>query len=83
MKLDLLREFFLWCSVINMGLLLFSFVFIIVVRDFACRMHQKIFKLTEDQFHVTMYRVIAYYKMGIFLFCIIPYCALCIITCGA
>jgi hypothetical protein len=78
--LDILREFFLWNMVINMGLLTISFIMIIAVRPWVYKIHGKLFALKEEQIDVIWYSVLAGYKIAIFVFNVVPYVALRIMT---
>ena len=50
MDLLTIRAFFAWCSVINIGLLLFWAIFAVLAHDWTYRMHSKWFKLSVEQF---------------------------------
>ena len=80
MNLLTLREFFLWNTVINFGLLIFSFVMVMSVRKWAYKIHGTIFNLTDAEFDVIWYTALAAYKLGFFVFNVVPYAALCIMT---
>ncbi len=80
MTLDMLREFFFWNMVINMGLLTFSFIMIITVRPWAYKLHGQLFALKDEQFDVIWYTVLAGYKIAVFVFNVVPYIALRIMT---
>jgi hypothetical protein len=77
--LELMREFLLWCAVINIVFLLVSFVMIILAKDLIYRIHGTWFKLTPEQFDRMWYGLLGTYKLGVFLFNIVPWLALLII----
>ena len=79
MTIDMVRNFFLWCSIINVGLLLISFVMFWVGRGMIYRIHSKWFAISKEQFAMLWYAMIGFYKMIVFVFNIVPYIALCII----
>jgi hypothetical protein len=79
MTLDLLREIFGWGALINMGLLLWWLLFIMLAHDWTYRFHGRWFKLTAEQFDAIHYQGMAIYKIGIFLFYIVPWLALHIV----
>ena len=79
MTIDMVRNFFLWCSIINVGLLLFSFVMFWVGREWIYRIHSKWFALSKEQFDMLWYAMLGFYKIIVFVFNIVPYIALCII----
>ena len=74
-----IRDVLLWCSVINMGLLIFSFLMLSPARPWVYKMHSKMFSITETQFNTIMYSVLGVYKILVFVFNIVPYIAVCIV----
>ena len=80
MSIESLKEFFLWCSIINFGLLMFSFVLGLLFRDLVFRMHQKLFKVPEEKIFLAYYYFMGFYKILVFVFNFIPYVALQIIS---
>ena len=80
MNIETVRAFFAWCSVINIGLLLWWALFIIFAHDWTYRMHTKWYKLTVEQFDAIHYGGMGLFKLGIFLFNLVPYFALRIIA---
>ncbi len=79
MTIEVVRSFLGWCSIINMGLLLYWFLFIIFAHDWVCRVHGKWFKIPTDKFDTIHYAGMMYFKIAVFVFNIIPYFALCIV----
>jgi len=79
MTIETLRTFFGWCAVINIGLLMFSSIFVIVVRGAALRIHGKMFNLDEKYLLQAYFQWLAQYKIAIIVFNIVPYFALLII----
>ena len=80
MSIEQLLDFFGWCTVINLGLLLWWIFFITIAHDWTCRMHNKFFILSNERFDAIHYAGIAFFKLSIFLFNISPYLALRIIV---
>lgn len=72
-------QVFLWCLVINIGLLIWWFLIILFARDWVYRVHGKWFKLSREQFDAIHYEGIVFYKICIFIFNVVPYIALCIV----
>jgi Family of unknown function (DUF6868) len=79
MTLETIRDALGWCSVINIGLLLFWWLWLMLGHDFIYRFHGKWFKLSEEKFDALHYSLIGIYKIGIFLFNLVPYFALRIV----
>jgi len=68
-----------WCSVINIGLLMFSSILLIAIRGVVSRIHGKIFNLDEKYLSQAYFQYLAQYKIAIIVFNIVPYFALRII----
>ena len=79
MTIDLVRDALLWCFIINIGILLWWFLFFMLAHDWVYHFHGKWFKLSVDKFDAIHYAGMAFYKICIFLFNIVPYFALCIV----
>ena len=69
-----------WSDVINFGLLMWWFLWILFAHDFVYRMHSKWFKVSVEKFDAIHYAGIAFYKISIIVFNVVPYLALQIIT---
>jgi hypothetical protein len=79
MTIEILRSFFGWCAVINMGLLLWWALVLWLAHDFVYRVHGRWYKLPAERFDAIHYTGMLYFKIGIFMFNIVPYCALRIV----
>jgi hypothetical protein len=79
MNIEIAREALLWCAVINYGLLLWWFLFFKLAHDWIYRFHARWFRLSVEQFDAIHYAGMAIYKIGIFLFNLVPYVALHIV----
>jgi hypothetical protein len=75
----MIREALLWCSIINIGLLLWWWLFFTLAHDWIYRFHGKWFKLSADKFDAIHYAGMAFFKICIFVFNIVPYFALRIV----
>ena len=79
MTVEILRDFLAWCSLINLGLLLFWVLWLKLAHDFVYRMHGKWFNLSVERFDALHYAGMLFFKIGIFLFNLVPYFALRIV----
>jgi hypothetical protein len=79
MTLEILRDVLGWCTLINIALMLWWVLVILFARDFVYRMHYKWFKLSDESFDRIHYSGMAFYKILIFVFNLVPYLALRII----
>lgn len=79
MDVAMVREVLMWCAVINIGLLLFSFVVLAAGRDFVYGIHSKLFPMSREAFTVSIYGFLGVYKILIFVFNVVPYVALSLV----
>ncbi|MHC4173080.1 MAG: DUF6868 family protein [Planctomycetota bacterium] len=80
MDIDCIRAFFMWCTILNFALLLFSSLMCMCAGDWAYRIHSKLFSISRETFNVMIYSFLGLYKLLVFVFCLIPYIALSIIA---
>lgn len=76
MALDTLTSLFGWMSVINIGLLIVSTIMLTLLRAPIIRLHQTITGLDEAHLKQAYLNFIAYFKLLIIVFNLIPYIAL-------
>jgi len=50
MSIEVTRNFLLWCTVINYGILLVWFLFCAFAHDWIQQLHGRWFRLSSDQF---------------------------------
>jgi hypothetical protein len=79
MTFETIRAVFAWCTVINMGLLIWWWLFFVLAHDWMYRCHCKWFKLSEERFDAIHYGGLAIFKLGIFMFNLVPYLAMRIV----
>lgn len=78
MTAQMLQDFFMWCSIINIVLLALSGI-IIQAGDWAYKIHSKWFDLSRRTFDIALYAFLGFYKCLVFVFCIVPWIALSIV----
>lgn len=76
MSIEIARTVLLRCAVINYGLLLLWFLLFVFARDWMYRLVGRWFRLSAEQLDAMSYAGMALYKIGIFLFNLVPYVAL-------
>jgi hypothetical protein len=79
MNIEIVRSFFLWCTVINFGLLLVWALLFLFARDGLLRLSVKWVHVSAEQFDVLNVAGITLYKMGVLLFNLVPCIVLYII----
>ncbi len=55
MTIDLVRDALLWCFIINIGILLWWFLFFTLAHEWVYQFHGKWFKLSVDKFDAIHY----------------------------
>ena len=76
MNIETLREFFGWCTVINLGLLVFAFVKLMLIRDWASKIHAQMFGIDQASVQRAYFQFFVIYKIAIIVFNFVPYIAL-------
>ena len=79
MTITVTRNFFLWCTVINYGVLLAWFLVFVFAHDWMFRIHGRWFRLPRDQFDALHYAGMSILKIGIILFNLVPLIVLSIL----
>jgi hypothetical protein len=78
MDINTLRTFFLWCTVVNGGLLILSSLFLMLAGDLVFRLHRRWFPLPRETFNALIYGFLGFYKIMVITFNLVPYVALAI-----
>ena len=79
MTVEIVRNVFAWCTIINLGILLYWYLFYTLAHDWVYSFHGKWFKLTKERFDSIQYAAMAFYMVSILLFNLVPYIALRIV----
>ena len=79
-SIETLREFLGWCTVINMGWLIVTSVFLGPMRGMIAGIHSKMFGLSEDDLLRSYFGYVAQYKIAVIVFNFVPYIALVLMT---
>jgi hypothetical protein len=80
MSIEMVRDVFFWCAVINYGALMLWFLAFKLAHDWMYRLHGRWFRLPVEQFDTIHYAGMGIYKIGIILFNLVPYVALLIVS---
>jgi hypothetical protein len=76
MTIEMIREVLLWCSIINIGIFIVSFLLFRFAHDWLYRSRGKWYNLSEEKFDTIYYAMMAFYKTCMIFFNIVPYVAL-------
>jgi hypothetical protein len=79
MTLESFRDVFMWCTLINYGILLLWFLIFTFAHDWMQALHGRWFTLHREQFDAIHYAGIAGYKILILIFNLVPWIALSIV----
>ena len=75
-ELQPMTAFFGWCAVINIGLLLFTAIWLIVFRDFTKSIHSATLGVDQDSLDVIYFQFMGNLKIAVIVFNVVPYLAL-------
>ncbi len=79
MNIQILTRFFMWCTIINGALLIFSGMMLMFTKDFVYSIHSKFFPISRESFDVVIYSFMGFFKIIFIIFILVPYVALLII----
>ncbi len=79
MDIQTLTSFFMWCTIINAGMMFFSAIFFLVAPDFVYRTQSKWFSISRETFDTVFYSFFGLYKIIIIVFNFVPWMVLLII----
>ncbi len=74
--IEVLSEFFGWCVVINVGILLLSFLMVTAFRKGAVQIHARLFGLEPDVLSRAYFQYLAQFKIATLVLSVTPYIAL-------
>jgi hypothetical protein len=64
MTIETARNFFLWCTVIDYGVLLVWFLVFVFAHDWIQRIHTRWFHLSREQLDALHYAGMSVFKLG-------------------
>lgn len=79
MSVVALQQFFMWCTILNLGLLIIASLILILAGDWAFRIHGSLFPISREAFYVVIYSWLGLLKILIIVFNLVPWLALLII----
>ena len=79
MDVQTLTTFFMWCTLINGGILILWTVLLAFAPDLVYRTQRKWFPIPRETFNVVIYSFIGLFKIFFLVFNVVPYVALLII----
>ena len=80
MSIDVLRQFFMWSSIVSIAFMVATFPIVTFGGDFVHRLHSRWFSMTREQFGLIMYGFIGILKIIVLIVFVVPFLALTIIS---
>ena len=78
MDISLLKEFFMWMTVINLIIFIWSAVMCMLAKDLIVRLHGTLFGLAPETVKAVLYGFLGVYKIVFIVFVLVPWLALLI-----
>jgi hypothetical protein len=79
MDIQTLTAFFMWCTIINVGLLLFLALIYLLAPNLAYRLQSRFIPISRETFDIVFYSFIGVFKVFVMVFNVAPWIALLII----
>jgi len=79
MDIQTLTTFFMWCTILNLGIMIAWTIVFASVPDFMYRMQTKWFPMPQETFNVVVYSALGIYRIVFVVFNLVPYVALLIV----
>jgi hypothetical protein len=80
MDIQTLTTFFMWCTIINGGLLLFWTTMFMLAPDLVYRTQHRWFSFSRETFNVVFYCFLGMFKIVFLVLNVVPFVALMIIA---
>jgi hypothetical protein len=75
-SIEVLATFFGWCSLINIGVLVFSTVVLVLMKESISGFHARLFGVKQEVLPPLYFAYLAQYKVAILVLNLVPYLAL-------
>lgn len=76
MSMQELTAFFMWCTILNGGLLLFWAFLGMLAPELVYQLHSKWFPMPRETFNVVLYAFLGAFKLIVLFFNVVPWLAL-------
>ena len=80
MDINLIIDFFMWLSILNVSVIILVYALMYFAFDFVYMPYKKIFMGSKEDFNKTLINIFLQYRMLTGFFAIFPYITLLIIT---
>lgn len=79
MDIQTLTSFFMWCTIINIGFLIFLALIYLLVPNVTYRLQSRFIPISRETFDMVFYSFIGAFKLLVLVFFAVPWIALLII----
>jgi uncharacterized protein DUF6868 len=79
MDVQIITNFFMWCTIINGSILLFWAVFIMCAPDWVYQTQTRWISISREAFDVAIYAFLGIFKVFFLMFNLAPYLSLLLI----
>lgn len=79
MDIQTLTSFFMWCTIINIGFLLFLALVYLLIPNLTYRLQSRFIPISRETFDIVFYSFIGVFKVLVLVFFAIPWIVLLII----
>jgi len=79
MDIQTLTSFFMWCTIINTGILVFLALIYLLAPNLTYRLQSQWIPVSRETFDVVFYSFIGLFKVLVLVFNVVPWIALLII----
>ena len=79
MDIQTLTSFFMWCTIINTGFLIFLALIFMLAPNLVYRLQSMFINITRETFDIVFYSFIGFLKIIVLVFNLVPWIALLII----
>lgn len=76
LEFEMVKDFFMWCAIVNFCFMLFSLGMFMVFRKPIIKIFTKMYGLSEEKIKSKMFSGYSNYKILTFIFNIVPYLVL-------
>ncbi len=78
MNFDIITEFLMWCSIINVSIIFISVIVFSLFSNFSYNNNKNLFSGNQIEFKKVIYTILLYYKVIVIVFNIVPFLVLTI-----
>lgn len=80
MDIHAVTSFFMWCTLINFGILLFLVLVYMLIPNLVYRLQRWWIPISRETFDVVFYSFVGFFKVIVLVFNLVPWLALRIIA---